>query len=44
MGNQLIPKGGNDCVQTPKKLAKDIVKHFNPTGNILEPCKGDGNF
>ena len=34
----------NDCVQTPIELAEAIVKHFKPTGRILEPCKGDGNF
>lgn len=34
----------NDVVQTPLELAGRIVKHFNPTGRLLEPCKGDGNF
>ena len=34
----------NDVVMTPKPLAKMIVEHFNPTGRILEPCKGEGNF
>jgi hypothetical protein len=34
----------NDVVQTPPDLAQRIVKHFNPTGSILEPCKGEGNF
>ena len=33
----------NDVVMTPKSLAKMIVEHFNPTGKILEPCKGEGN-
>jgi len=44
MTNKLIPKGGNDCVETPLEVAKMIVKHYNPTGKILEPCKGEGNF
>jgi len=34
----------NDCVQTPIKVAEMLVKHFNPKGKILEPCKGKGNF
>jgi hypothetical protein len=28
----------------PMWLAKEIVEHFRPTGRILEPCKGTGNF
>lgn len=34
----------DDCVQTPIPLCKAIVEHFKPTGGILEPCRGDGNF
>jgi hypothetical protein len=34
----------NDCIQTPINLALDILNHFKPTGTLLEPCKGDGNF
>jgi len=44
MGRSLSAKNGNDCIQTPIYLAKQIVEHFNPLGKILEPCKGDGNF
>ena len=40
----LAPKGGDDRVYTPDKLAKLIVDHFMPTGRILEPCKGKGAF
>jgi adenine-specific DNA methylase len=41
----LIPKNkGNDIYQTPIEYANMIVKHFNPKGKILEPCKGEGNF
>ena len=41
---RLIPKGGNDIVQTPIDVCKSIVNHFKPNGIILEPCKGEGNF
>ena len=40
----LIPKGGNDRVYTPRPLAQAIVAHFNPSGAILEPCRGTGAF
>lgn len=33
-----------DVVQTPAHLAKLIVDHFRPSGRILEPCRGEGNF
>lgn len=41
-----IPNGckRNDVVMTPKELCKNIVDYFNPVGNVLEPCKGSGNF
>lgn len=43
---RLIPTNTKreDCVQTPIEVAEAIVKHFQPIGTILEPCKGDGNF
>ena len=43
---RLIPTNTKreDCVQTPIEVADAIVKHFKPTGTILEPCKGEGNF
>jgi len=41
---RLIPKGGNDEVNTPNDLARDIVAYFNPKGRIIEPCSGDGVF
>lgn len=34
----------NDNVDTPLDVAKRIVEYFKPTGRILEPCKGSGNF
>src|ERR1035437_2234288 len=40
----LAPHGGNDCVQTPDKLAELIVGHFHPVGRMLEPCAGNGAF
>ena len=44
MGRPLAQKGGNDRIMTPVYLAQKIVKHFKPTGKILEPCCGTGNF
>jgi hypothetical protein len=43
---KLIPSNTKreDCVQTPVNLALDILNHFKPSGTILEPCKGEGNF
>lgn len=40
----IIPKGGNNRVMTPLILVEKIVKHYQPEGRILEPCKGTGNF
>jgi len=34
----------NDVVQTPEVMAKQIISFFSPTGKILEPCRGEGNF
>lgn len=44
MSRQLVPDGGDDRVYTPPGLAKLIVRHFRPTGYILEPCAGRGAF
>ena len=33
-----------DIVMTPEYLAKDIIRHFNPTGIILDPSRGTGAF
>ncbi len=46
MNKKLIPTNTKreDCVQTPITLALDIMNYFKPYGNILEPCKGKGNF
>lgn len=33
-----------DIVMTPVWLAKDIISHFNPSGIILDPSRGEGAF
>ena len=33
-----------DNVLTPDYIALDIVKHFQPTGRCLDPCRGTGVF
>ena len=44
MGRSITQKNGNDKVMTPIYFAKGIINHFKPSGNILEPCCGNGNF
>lgn len=47
MGRILSPiknQPENDLVYTPRCLSKNIIEHFNPTGILLDPCKGDGSF
>lgn len=34
----------NDVVQTPIELARRLVNHFQPSGRVLEPCRGEGNI
>ena len=34
----------SDIVITPDWVAKDIVEYFNPSGRILDPCRGPGAF
>jgi hypothetical protein len=43
-GNKIMPNGGDDNVQTPDWLARDLVRHFRPTGRLLDPCRGNGAF
>ena len=38
--NQIV----SDIVYTPDWCAKDMIKYFNPEGEILEPCRGGGAF
>lgn len=33
-----------DIVYTPDYVSKHIIRWLNPTGKILDPCKGDGAF
>ena len=33
-----------DMVMTPEWLAQDIINHFNPSGIVLDPCRGQGAF
>jgi hypothetical protein len=33
-----------DIVMTPEWLAKEIIEHFNPSGIILDPSRGEGAF
>ena len=40
----MLPHRGNDRIYIPDLLARDIVNHFRPTGNILEPAAGGGAF
>lgn len=34
----------SDIVLTPDPVAKAVVDRFQPTGRVLDPCKGDGAF
>lgn len=34
----------SDIVYTPDDIARDIVRHFQPSGRCLDPCKGNGAF
>ncbi len=44
MPQPLAPKGGNDRIYTPPPLAKAIVAHYQPWGDVIEPCSGRGAF
>jgi len=33
-----------DVELTPPATAEMVVKHFNPSGRMLDPCRGDGAF
>ncbi|MES2382873.1 MAG: hypothetical protein V4538_17630 [Bacteroidota bacterium] len=33
-----------DIVYTPVYVSENIIKHLNPSGKMLDPCKGDGSF
>lgn len=44
---RLVPSTNSpdqDVVMTPTRLAEAIVRHFQPTGVVLDPCRGDRAF
>jgi hypothetical protein len=43
-GTRLVPRNGDDRVQTPDALARAVVEHFLPCGRIVEPSAGNGAF
>lgn len=47
MGRILVPPKNapeSDVVYTPEETAIEIIDHFCPWGDILDPCMGDGAF
>lgn len=45
MSRSMIPRNGNDIVNTPDELALQLVDAFIPNNAYcLEPCKGGGAF
>lgn len=40
----VAPEKRGDVVYTPSWAAADMVAHFQPSGRILDPCKGEGVF
>jgi len=43
-GTTVLPRSGDDRVQTPDALARAVVEHFLPCGRIVEPSSGNGAF
>jgi hypothetical protein len=39
-----VSEKSGDVVYTPRWVAADMVNHFQPTGRILDPCRGLGAF
>lgn len=33
-----------DVVYTPDAVASTVVQRYQPTGRVLDPCRGDGSF
>ena len=33
-----------DVVFTPRNISKAVIEYLKPTGEVLEPCRGDGSF
>ena len=42
--NKTFKSTPNDVVMTLEDTAIKIIDYFNPSGTILEPCKGMGSF
>jgi hypothetical protein len=44
--NLLVPVMPNpkDIVATPFRVASDMIDFFKPSGQVLDPCRGDGVF
>ena len=40
----MVPRNGDDRVQTPDALARAVVDRFLPCGGIVEPSAGNGAF
>jgi hypothetical protein len=43
-GAWMLPRNGDDGIQTPDALARAVVEHFLPCGRIVEPSFGNGAF
>lgn len=46
-GRRLAPgrnQPSHDMVMTPPALARQIVDYYQPSGVLLDPCRGDGAF
>lgn len=44
LGFEELAIRGDDIVLTPPEVARDVVRHFQPSGRVLDPCRGDGAF
>ena len=42
--NKTFKSTPNNVVMTLEDTAIKIIDYFNPSGTILEPCKGMGSF
>jgi hypothetical protein len=42
--NKTGKQNQTDKIMTKEDIAIKIIKYFNPTGLVLEPCSGTGNF
>lgn len=43
-GMEATDSRATDIVLTPDAIAADVVRHFRPTGRMLDPCRGSGAF